>query len=59
MVTVESDETFSGFEQDKNIVAAELQINLSINTALRFIYKKIRYDTFDDTDWSVRLQQHF
>ncbi len=59
LMTAESDNAFSGFELDKDIVATELQFNLAGNTALRFIYKKTRYDDFDDTDWSLRLQRYF
>jgi len=59
LLIAENENAFSGFDLDKDTISAELQLNLSTNTALRFVYKKIRYDSFYDMDWSVRLQQYF
>jgi hypothetical protein len=36
-----------------------LQIDLGADTALRLSYRRNRYDAFDDTDWSGRVQWYF
>lgn len=56
---VETDEPFSGFELDRDVYSAELQYNLTTNTAIRAGYRKNRYDFFDDKDWFIRLQRYF
>ena len=56
---VENDEPVSGFELDRASVSAELQYNLAANTAIHLGYRKKRYDSFDDKDWFIRLQQYY
>jgi hypothetical protein len=59
LLLAETEETFSGFELDKDTASVELQFNLTVNSALRLAYRKTRYEFFDDEDWFVRLQFYF
>ena len=56
---VEPDTAVAGFDRDRDALGAELQIDLGVDTALRLSSRRKRYDTFDDTDWSGRVQWYF
>jgi hypothetical protein len=56
---VEPDAAVAGFDRDRDTLGAELQIDLGADTALRLSYRRNRYDAFDDTDWSGRVQWYF
>jgi hypothetical protein len=55
----ESDNAVAGFDRDRDSFGGEIQIDLGANAALRFSYRSNRYEMFDDTDWSLRLQCSF
>ena len=59
LLLAETDESFSGFELNRDTVSAALQFNISVSSALRLAYRKTRYALFDDEDWSARLQFYF
>jgi len=56
---VEPAAAIAGFERDRDSYVGELQLDLGADSALRLGYRKNRYDGFDDTDWSARLQWYF
>ncbi|VAW54009.1 hypothetical protein MNBD_GAMMA05-1637 [hydrothermal vent metagenome] len=58
-LSFEKDVAVSGFELDKNILKANWQLNFQVNHAMRLQYRLIKYDFFDDEDWTVGYHYYF
>ena len=59
MLQYEKLNSVSGLDFDKSITQAQWQYNFQVNHAVRFSYKVIDYDYFNDEDWTVAYQYYF
>jgi hypothetical protein len=59
LLSVEKDNAVSGFELDKSVSQLAWQYNVQANHAVRFIYKRTKYNFYNDEDWSLSYHYYF
>ena len=59
MWSFQNDKAISGFDLDRLISQLQWQYDFQVNHAMRLQYKQIKYDFFEDDDWSLSYNYYF